>query len=369
MQWMNSRWILGLLVAGMTGPQGIAESQLVLFKNFQSFEKRTNSVSGTQDWFSPIIQARAPWEEAVVSWNLRGEGAVEVRATAAWVGHNSAEYIMGRWSNSGGVRESVDHQNDGDGKVLTDTLVAKRPAEGLRLHLILSPGKSAWPQLSLLGVSFWNHTNVNGMAQFSGPAAAVSVPIRSQALWPEGVQNWCSPTTTTMLLAYWGGELGRTNLVFDVPEVARQVNDPHWGGTGNWPFNMAFAGMQAGMRACVARLSGLDALASLARAGIPVGISVSYAELQGNPEPKKGDGHLIVFRGFDESGHVLVNDPGVRLERVSRAFPVADFLRAWDNSSRTVYLVWPESKVLPDGVGAEWRDFASGPSSQYGCRP
>ena len=356
MQWMNRRWISGLVLVGFSATTLIADSQLLLFKDFQTFEKRTNSASGMQEWISPTITARSPWEEAIVSWNLRGSGAMEVRATATWSGHDSAEYIMGRWSNSGGTRESVDHQDDADCKVLTDTLVAKRPAEGIRLHLILSKGNGAWPQLSLLGLSFWNHTKVDGLAQFSTPAAALSVPIRSQALWPEGVQNWCSPTTTTMLLAYWAGELSRTNLVFDVPEVAHQVNDPHWGGTGNWPFNMAFAGQQPGMRACVARLSGLDALARLARAGIPVGISVSYAQLQGKPDPRKGDGHLIVFRGFDESGHVLVNDPGVRLERVSRVFPVADFLRAWDNSSRTVYLVWPETKALPDGLGAEWRD-------------
>jgi hypothetical protein len=159
-----------------------------------------------------------------------------------------------------------------------------------------------------------------------------------------------------MLLAYWAGELGRTNLLFEVPEVAHQVNDPHWGGTGNWPFNMAFAGMQPGMRACVARLSGVNALVSLAQAGFPAGISVSYAQLLGKPQPQKGDGHLIVFRGFDEQGRVLVNDPGVRMERVSRAFPLTDFLRAWDNSGRTAYLVWPEARVLPPGVGAEWRD-------------
>jgi hypothetical protein len=333
----------------------LAGSQLLLFKDFTGFEKHTNSAGVVQEWISPILKPTAPWDELVVSWNLRGNGAVELSAQAIWSDHESTRYVMGRWANGGGVRESVPHQSDEDGKVLTDTLVLKRSAEGLRLQLKLTRGSDSWPDLSLVGVSFWNKSSPPTEERFSGPAVDLDVPARTQTAWPEGVQNWCSPTTTSMLLAYWGRHLARTNLQFTVPEVVHEVNDPNWGGTGNWPFNMAFVGRQPGMRGCVARVDGLKALEALLHAGIPVGISVSYSQLQGKPNAKSGDGHLIVLRGFDGAGKVLINDPGVRLERVQRSFPVEDFLRAWDNSSRTVYLVWPESKSLPPEVGAEWR--------------
>jgi hypothetical protein len=83
--------------------------------------------------------------------------------------------------------------------------------------------------------------------------------------------------------------------------------------------------------------------------GAPAAVSVSYALLKGKPAAESGDGHLVVVRGFTPEGDVIVNDPGVRRERVRRVFPRADFIRAWNHSDRTAYLVWPEGHPVPKG--------------------
>jgi hypothetical protein len=83
--------------------------------------------------------------------------------------------------------------------------------------------------------------------------------------------------------------------------------------------------------------------------GAPAAVSVSYALLKGKPAAESGDGHLVVVRGFTPEGDVIVNDPGVRRERVRRVFPRADFIRAWNHSGRTTYLVWPEGHSVPVG--------------------
>ena len=153
-----------------------------------------------------------------------------------------------------------------------------------------------------------------------------------------------------MLLAFWARELGRPELDADVREVAAGVHDPGWPGTGNWPFNMAFAGARPGLRACVARFDGLSGLEAWTRRGLPVAISVSYAMLKGAPLAEPGDGHLVVVCGFTPDGDVVVDDPGVRRERVRRVFPRSDVARAWATSHRTVYLTWPEDRSVPIDV-------------------
>jgi hypothetical protein len=148
-----------------------------------------------------------------------------------------------------------------------------------------------------------------------------------------------------MLLAYWSRELHRPELDFDVRAVATAVHDPGWPGTGNWPFNMAFAGAQPGLRACAARFTDLAEVERWTENGLPVAASVSYAMLKGGLLPEPGDGHIVVVCGFTPDGDVVVNDPGVRREKVRRVFPRGDFARAWALSHRTVYLVWPVGRT------------------------
>ena len=153
-----------------------------------------------------------------------------------------------------------------------------------------------------------------------------------------------------MLMSFWATNLSRPKLDYDVPEVARGVNDPGWNGTGNWPFNTAFAGSHTGIRAYVTRFSDVSELEDWIAAGIPVAISVSNGYLKGLPEP--ANGHLVVCIGFDENGNIIVNDPG--RSAVRQTYLRENLVKAWAESKNTVYIVHPENRLLPKDRFDHW---------------
>lgn len=182
----------------------------------------------------------------------------------------------------------------------------------------------------------------------------MEVPERSQLETAAG-EGWCSPTCVSMVLGWWARALARPDLDRPVPEVAAGVDDPAWPGTGNWPFNTAYAGSFPGMTACAARLPDLRAVEDLIEAGIPVVMSVYPGALRGKPVALEA-GHLIVCVGFTAAGDVVAHDPYARLaegQRVRRVYPRANVERAWSHARRLAYLIAPDARrgTLP----MEWR--------------
>ncbi len=183
-----------------------------------------------------------------------------------------------------------------------------------------------------------------------GQGLILGVPTRSQLDYPGG-DAWCSPTSVSMVLSYWSGRLGRPDLNRAVPEVAAAVHDPGWPGTGNWPFNTAYAGSFPGMRGYVTRLGHVGELGSWIAAGVPVVTSVTYSILKGKPD--QGDGHLVVVVGFDERGDVVLNDPGTRIA-MRKTVPRDRFAAAWAESHNTVYLIHPTDHPVPHSPHGHW---------------
>jgi hypothetical protein len=176
------------------------------------------------------------------------------------------------------------------------------------------------------------------------------VPERSQMAYPDG-GAWCSPTTVSMLLGFWATKLNRPELDLDVPEIAHGIHDSTWKGTGNWAFNMAFAGSLPGLRGCVSRFSGVRELEEWTARGFPVGVSVCYDRLRGKgPGP---NGHLMVVDGFTRDGSVILNDPGTSHD-IRRIFSRERFVDAWANSKNAVYLVYPAGAKLPRDRFGHW---------------
>src|SRR5262249_10889257 len=158
-------------------------------------------------------------------------------------------YTMGIWSGDRALnpRESVKNQKDDDGEVQTDTLVLKRPGAKVQLRIIMK-SDDANVTISFVGLSF-SAGKPNTEPLHPNRAAwgkELDVPERSQLAY-KGGEPWCSPTSTSMSLSYWSKTLKRPELDRDVPEVASNVFDPNWEGTGNWPFNTAYAGSFPGM--------------------------------------------------------------------------------------------------------------------------
>lgn len=166
----------------------------------------------------------------------------------------------------------------------------------------------------------------------------------------------CSPTTVSMIMSYWGSELQRPDIDRDVPEIVKAVYDTNWKGTGNWPFNTAYAGSFEGMRGYVARMTDLSELEDWIVAGVPVGLSLCYDRLRGKgPGP---NGHLVVCVGFTPDGDPIINDPGTR-QNVRKIFPRKNLIDAWAYSRNAAYLIYPDKVVVPKDRFGHWHSWSS----------
>ena len=308
-------------------------------------------------WESSVWSPGFAWTEAVPSWNVAAGSAWTIELKAVGTNQTSEWYPLGHWCSdtNRAPRSSATRGTFTGGRVLTDTLRLHQPATGLQVRLTPGPQTSAADfrqfSVSLIDTrSTWSEAEPWREAW----GHSLAVPLRSQAEYPEGINSWCSPTSVTMLLAWWREQRNLPGESVNVPEVARGVYDPGWPGTGNWAFNMAYVGQIPGLRSAVARLAGIADLERWTAAGLPVATSVSYALLQGRASQEPGDGHLVVVHGFTTAGDVEVNDPGVRLSRGHRIVPRPAFQKAWQYSHNTAYLIWLEKSPLPPGGEGRW---------------
>ncbi len=331
-------------------------SQFIGFHSFSNFKKALGGRPDEIVLTSPEIISRIAWNELVASWNMESsaDSYLKIEARANYPDRATKYYTMGLWSGdpSKHPRESMHNQKDDEGDVATDTLSLKSPAERLQLRVTLGRQKSANGKPKFLGICLVNNetTPATLLPNHTAWAKSIPVPERSQMVYPGGAEL-CSPTTVSMMMTYWAQRLKRTALDRDVPEVAKEVYDPNWIGTGNWPFNTAYAGSFPGMRAYVSRFSDVSELEDWIGRGIPVGVSLSYNLLQGKEE--SGHGHLVVCVGFTKDGDVIVNDPGTTLN-VRKVFPRKNLITAWTYSRNTVYLIYPEHTRLPIDRFGHW---------------
>jgi len=327
------------------------------FDKFDDF-KRTQMAAETV-LESPEVDSGLDWNELIVSWDLLaapGAHAV-IAARAIYPDHATKYYVLGDWSpdDPERPRTSIKEQKDDDGNVLTDTLSLRVPSQKVQFQIRVKPGKNARvPELRFLGASFCN-TKLPSQPDVPNKAAwgkqVDNVPLRCQGSYPGG-GGWCSPTSLSMILTFWGQKLNREDLKKDVPEVAAGVFDNGFDGTGNWPFNSAYAGSFPGIRAYVTRFAGINELEDWIAAGIPVIVSGNLPLLEGKPLPPNDPGHIVVVVGFTVNGDPIFNDPGHRAVR--QVYNRADFQKAWDNSHRTVYLIYPELQSLPSDRLGHW---------------
>ena len=339
-----------------------ASPRFVAITNFADWQTSRGSEPGAVTLTSPVFSTVLPWDELVLSWNATTPPgtALKFEARAMYSDRATGFYTLGLWAEDTDVqpRESVLDQKDEDGDVLTDTLALKRTANRVQLRVtFIRSSERIEPRLKFVALSFLN-TKTPPRPQTPDTNAwgkLLHVPERSQLSYSGG-RDWCSPTSVSMVLAYWSAVLKRPELNVEVPEVAGGVFDKNWPGTGNWPFNTAFAGKFNGMRAYVTRLEDVAELESLVVAGIPPILSVSY-DLLYDRTPDKGNGHLVVCVGFTGTGDAVVNDPWANFakgDKVRQIIPRERLVKAWAHSRRTLYLIRPESWPLPERQDTNW---------------
>jgi hypothetical protein len=295
------------------------------------------------------------WDEMVPSWNLQSPATITVQAALAEPGPDAKWYSFGSWTaRPTGPRASVKGQKDDLAEVQTDTLVLSAPRRKVWLRVELGWNGEGSVPFPFVSLSFRN-TKASRVAEFPLKRVwgkVIEAPRKSQMSY-EGGKVWCSPTCVSMMLAHWARALNRPEWDKDVPEIVGGVHDPLWPGTGNWPFNTAFAGSLRGMRAYVARLAAVTELEEWIEADFPVVVSVSSALLKGRPKKEPNDGHLVVLVGFDRAGDPVFNDPGRSVE-IRQTYNREHFERAWAASGNTVYLIYPAEKRPPDNRRGHW---------------
>ncbi|MDQ2872536.1 MAG: C39 family peptidase [Candidatus Eremiobacteraeota bacterium] len=255
----------------------------------------------------------------MLSWNTyAAAGTLEIRLLRAgapatpWLRHSD-------WTPGGRTSHSPSHA---DVNVAVDVVSSTLPFDGIEVRA---------EGVEFNALAFATPTHASTSLPYAGASRILDVPARSQFV-DANERGWCSPTSLSMLNAYFGLEQG-------VTETARAVFDRAYNGTGNWSFNVAFSG-SLGLRAAVVYLQNLDHAERFIAAGIPLALSYSWSadELPGAPL-EQSDGHLVVLCGFTANGDCAVNDPAHPKLRV--VYPRVALERVWQRNKGVAYAVAP----------------------------
>ncbi|MFE9955974.1 C39 family peptidase [Micromonospora sp. NPDC005299] len=290
-------------------------------------------------WTSPERTVGFDASELVASWNAATPAGtwiqVELHGTYN-TGQQTPWYVMGRWASGDQdiKRSTLDGQGDPWSTIWTDTFSIDDAKAGvllrsyqLRLTLYRAPGQTASPRVWMLGAMSSNVPDRFTVAPSKGGIAwgrELAVPRYSQNIhvgeYPEydgGGEAWCSPTSTEMVVEYWGRKPSAADTAWvdpsyadpTVDHAARMTYDYEYEGAGNWPFNTAYAASFPGLDARVTRMHSLDEVERFIKAGIPVITSQSFLASELDGANYGTSGHLFVIVGFTADGDVIVNDP------------------------------------------------------------
>ncbi|RZU53735.1 peptidase C39-like protein [Krasilnikovia cinnamomea] len=278
---------LGIVVAR---PAGVTRYHDPYLDTDQDYEYGT--------WTSPLRRLGFGATQVLPSWNARTPAGtwltVELQATME-DGARTGWLALGPWASGDGDirRHSVSPSAAPYGCVDTDTFTATTGhhvhAYRLRATLYRASGTPTSPRLWQLAAAVSAVPDrAEVPASTPGPASRsgteLPVPAYSQMVhageypqWNGGGRAWCSPASTEMVMEFWGAhpgpdQLARVHPAYADPSVAVAAGgtyDHAYGGTGNWPFNTAYASAH-GLNARVVRLRSLDDLERLVADGIPV---------------------------------------------------------------------------------------------------
>jgi hypothetical protein len=332
--------------------------------------------SGT--WTSAPFGNPFAFDELVASWNAATPDGtwIRVEMSGAGSGRTTKWYTLGIWASGDSTihRTSVPLQGDANGFIAVDTFVRSKKAAALtsyqlRVTLYRSTGSTATPTVRFLGAMTSAASSYAIPSAHGGVVRTLDVPPLSQEThighFPEfdnGGEAWCSPTSTAMVLKYWGS--GPTVAPFDhdddgdidadgeVDYAARYVFDYAYDGAGNWPYNTAYAATFPEMNGFVTRLRSLAEAERFIAAGIPLVASIN-GRLKGF-DFGKTSGHLLVISGFDAAGNVVSDDPAALAGNsgVRRVYDRGDFEKVWlGGSAGIVYVIYRDGMGPPPPIG------------------
>ena len=364
---LTAAFLMALLAGPLPPAAAAADSpRLIDYRSWDSAAQlwistptSRTTVAGTRyavgTWTSPWVRPPGGFSELVPSWASTTPAGtlIQVRVRGADPsGRRSSWDTLGRWAGTDRTfrRTSLGSQPDDLARVATDTWLTSRRLRSwqVRVSLLRRAGTSLTPRVGTVGAMASLLPRVRSVTR-SRPGVArgrvLAVPRYSQmphaGEYPQyggGGEAWCSPTATTMVLAYYRALprpadyawVNRSYADRVVDHAARMTFDHGYDGTGNWPFNTAYAAKLAG-HGFVTRFGSLRGVERFIRAGIPVVTSITFGrgELSGAPIGAS-NGHLVVVVGFTRAGNVVVNDPAASTRAgVRRTYGRGQFESTW----------------------------------------
>ncbi|MEJ7635939.1 peptidase C39 family protein [Aeromicrobium sp.] len=330
--------------------------------------KRYDRGLWTSPWQSTGFSARS----LIPSWSIRTPAGtwakVEVRVRSG--------STIGSWDSVARYASATSHikrtsyptQADDLAKLSTDTILANstKTFSGWQMrvqlmrHVTAETGPTLYAANGIAASYTARTVGTSSTSMTSGKELAV--PQSSQMIhrgeypqWGGGGEAWCSPTSTSMVMRYFGHGPKPADYAWTsyadgfVDHAARYTYDYAYEGTGNWPFNTAYAAEHS-LDSFVTRLHTLRDAEAFIKAGIPLVASIAFSRggLDGAPI-SSSPGHLLVIRGFTAAGNVIVNDPAAaKNSTVRRIYTRSQFERAWlRGSGGVVYVTRTTSRDLP----------------------
>ncbi|GGY08810.1 peptidase C39 family protein [Streptomyces anandii] len=340
-------------------------------------------------WTSPVHRLTVPATEAIASWNAHTPPGTWIQTELQGTysdGTQTPWYVMGRWAagDEDIRRTSVDGQTDGRSTIWTDTFAVDDPASGLRLAsyrlrltLYRRPGTQLTPtvwRIGAMGSDVPDRFTVPASTP-AHPARELTVPRYSQEIhagqypqYDNGGEAWCSPTSSQMIIEYWGGRLTPAQLSWVDPSytdpqvchAARSTYDYQYAGCGNWPFNAAYAATFKDLQGVITRLGSLTDLETLIAAGIPAMTSQSFLKSELTGAGYGTSGHLMTVIGFTADGDVIANDPASPSDAaVRRVYLRREFENIWLRTKRYN----ASGKVVSGSGGVCYLYFPAHPTS------
>ena len=301
---------------------------------------------------SPAIKTSFDFDEILLSWNLQSDGSGGLYVIFSLSPDSIKWYDYG-YQIWGGINpDSVGfseypHSHKGVGWLDEDIIRLRMHMQYYKFKLGVYADTTGFTMLDRISVCYTKtDAGLLEAKRFAAPVKPIepfelAVPFKAQGWLPDSISGLtCSPTSLTMAMNYHGFDY--THL-----QVSGMVYDPYNDIYGNWPYNAQAAYQISGYKykTWIGRHGSFGELVDELKSGKPIVMSIAVKDgqvLTGAPY-KRSEGHLIVIRGFDENGNVLVNDPaGDNLDEGMVTYDINELTDVWQNHNAVVYHIWPE---------------------------
>jgi Peptidase_C39 like family len=298
-------------------------------------------------WMSGEQETDFPFTQMIASWNVKcppGTGIrffVRVREKAK--GYWSPWLYTGYWGHPSPANCTIKFPG---GWVDEDTLKLSRPAAAWQIKAVLESLETDVkinPSIRRISVTYSGKvSDPELLEKLSSPTTHPStmpavidlpVPYRAQGDAPKAMRSQvCSPTSVTMVLAYWGKD-------YPIATNCQAMWDEDYHMFGNWNRAVARAG-EVGLDAWVTHFRNWQQVRATLATGQPIIASIKFKKGEFSSSVlSESAGHLIVIRGMTANGDLICNDPGKRGRGNHVIYKAADMERAWFAHGGVAYII------------------------------